>query len=326
MIPSISIIIPVYNAASTLKRCIESILKQDYTNFEILLVNDGSSDNSWEIMLELKKQDPRILVLNKPHSGVSASRNYALENANGKYVCFIDSDDYVESNHLSTMYAHNDCDMVISGYFIDILNLDGSLKTSSSQRLPITGIFDVTNGCDQIYSLFEKGKIHINCNKLLHLDLIRKNKIRYKDVPVNEDYLFMIDYLKHSKSIYATSYVTYHWLRVDGGRSGADSIPDNLLDIYQFAYNQTVSLFKDVKLVNQIFYFTFEFIARKYLIAEKQGVINKHKSRVLLDKMFSLHEVKSCWKSHKISSCGEWLTNFLLAHKFYGIYRSFFIE
>ena len=95
MNPSVSIIVPVYNARKTIARCIESIINQEFQDFELLLVNDGSKDDSGQICDSYAAQDKRIRVIHKDNSGVSDSRNMALDLAKGKYIQFLDSDDWI---------------------------------------------------------------------------------------------------------------------------------------------------------------------------------------------------------------------------------------
>ena len=97
--PLVSIIIPVYNAASDLATCIESVRRQRYQNIEVLLVNDGSSDASLQICHMYAQRDPRFCVIDKENSGVSATRNLAIEHARGKYLQFVDSDDWLDERY-----------------------------------------------------------------------------------------------------------------------------------------------------------------------------------------------------------------------------------
>lgn len=99
-LPKVSVIVPVYNVEKWVARCIESILKQTFNNFEILLVNDGSTDNSLKICNEYQKVDSRINIINKKNGGLSDARNTGIKNAKGKYLIFIDSDDYVEKDYI----------------------------------------------------------------------------------------------------------------------------------------------------------------------------------------------------------------------------------
>ena len=92
----ISIIVPIYNTEKYLERCLQSILNQSYRNIEIILVNDGSDDNSLAICNKYKDKDKRIIVIDKKHTGVADTRNIGLEKASGNYIGFVDSDDYID--------------------------------------------------------------------------------------------------------------------------------------------------------------------------------------------------------------------------------------
>ena len=100
----ISIIMPIYNAEKTLNKSIESILKQTYKNLEIILVNAGSIDRSLEICEYYKSIDPRIIIINKPNSGVGDSRNKAIDISTGDYISFIDADDMISENYIEELY------------------------------------------------------------------------------------------------------------------------------------------------------------------------------------------------------------------------------
>lgn len=99
----VSIIIPVYNVEKYISRCIESVLNQTYTNFELILVDDGSPDKSGEICEEYAKTDPRIKVIHKPNGGVSSARNAGLDAASGEYIAFVDSDDFIHPQYLDIL-------------------------------------------------------------------------------------------------------------------------------------------------------------------------------------------------------------------------------
>lgn len=120
MQPMVSIIVPIYNAEQYLRRCVDSILNQEYTDYELLLVNDGSTDASGDICEEYGDQDPRVIVIQKENTGVSDSRNRALDRARGKYLQFLDSDDWItpDATRLFVRAAEEyGCDMVISDFY-----------------------------------------------------------------------------------------------------------------------------------------------------------------------------------------------------------------
>ena len=107
--PEISIIVPVYNTEKWLRRCVDSILAQTFKDFELLLIDDGSTDNSGTICDEYVGKDPRVRVFHKSNGGVSSARNLGLNNVRGKYIAFCDSDDWVENNYLSVLSDNDKC-------------------------------------------------------------------------------------------------------------------------------------------------------------------------------------------------------------------------
>ena len=118
--PMISVIVPVYNAEKYLQRCVDSILKQSFTDFEVLLIDDGSHDRSGELCDEYGEKDNRVRVFHKENGGVSSARNVGLDNASGEYISFVDADDYLETNAMSDS-------LFIDGYdLIQIPRNDGS--------------------------------------------------------------------------------------------------------------------------------------------------------------------------------------------------------
>lgn len=103
--PTISVIVPIYNTAAYLSRCIESLVHQTYSDLQIILIDDGSTDESSAIADDWQIKDPRIEVYHQPNCGQSAARNVGLQHAKGEYIAFVDSDDYTDSNYISTMFA-----------------------------------------------------------------------------------------------------------------------------------------------------------------------------------------------------------------------------
>ena len=115
----ISVIVPIYNVENYLRQCLDSILGQTFTNFEVLLVNDGSSDSSGDICREYVEKDSRFHYFEKENGGLSDARNYGIERARGEYLTFIDSDDYIDPLHLEYLYntlMNNDADISVSNY------------------------------------------------------------------------------------------------------------------------------------------------------------------------------------------------------------------
>ena len=122
MLPSISIIVPIYNAEKYIHRCLDSILAQTYKNFELILINDGSIDNRGKICDEYSQRDNRIKVIHKNNGGVASARQCGIENAKGEYTIHIDPDDWVESNMLEELYnkaIKEKADVVICDFYVE---------------------------------------------------------------------------------------------------------------------------------------------------------------------------------------------------------------
>ena len=121
MKPIISVIVPVYNVQDYVSRCIKSILEQSFKNFEVILVNDGSTDNSLKICQEYENKDKRVKLLSQPNQGLSAARNTGLEIADGYFICFVDSDDFIEKDYLKLLLENiksTDSDISMCEYFL----------------------------------------------------------------------------------------------------------------------------------------------------------------------------------------------------------------
>lgn len=129
-----SIVVPVYNVEKYLKRCVDSLIGQSYPNLEILLVDDGSKDSSLSICKEYELKDSRIRALHKENEGLGLTRNYGIERATGKYITFVDSDDYLTSDAVEAMLGKaeaTDADVVIANMFYK----DEEMKVAVAERL-----------------------------------------------------------------------------------------------------------------------------------------------------------------------------------------------
>lgn len=132
--PLISVIVPVYNVEKYVGKCLDSIRKQTYQNLELIIVDDGSNDSSGKICENYAKQDKRIRVIHQRNSGISKTRNIGVQESNGTYMTFVDSDDYVEESYIKTLYQNltkNNCEISIVKHFIEYQNktLDTSTKS-----------------------------------------------------------------------------------------------------------------------------------------------------------------------------------------------------
>lgn len=208
----ISVVVPVYNVEMYIKNCIDSILSQMYKDFELILVDDGSRDNSGIICDEYANIDARITVYHKKNGGVSTARNYGIERAKGKWLCFVDSDDTIDQTYLSGMIKGTlldpEVDIVMSGY----RNVNQYGKTISEHQ------FDKEYYENNIASIIQISEvaniINSPVSKLFRTDIIKRKDLQF-DIKISygEDHLFVLDYLKYSKGCFFLkdrSYNYYH--------------------------------------------------------------------------------------------------------------------
>lgn len=191
----ISIIIPIFNAEQYLENCLESVMRQSYKDFECILVDDGSNDNSLKICQSYSLRDQRFRVFHKSNGGVSSARNVGIEQARGEYLYFIDSDDALFCNALEVLLSHmNDgIDLVFSGYVI----CDNDGKEYAVRKKPLSVIVPVKKAFD-ILAYPQKYYITLGMPwiNLFRKSIIWDNNIRYDErFSIYEDLLFLTKYM-----------------------------------------------------------------------------------------------------------------------------------
>lgn len=206
MEPLISIIMPVYNQKKYLKASVDSVIAQTFEQFELILVDDGSTDGSSALCTAAAENDSRIRVIRKRNGGVSSARNAGLCAARGVYIGFVDADDLIEKDYYEKMYhtaKENDCDLVSSSYY---KMRDGDLVKNESDH----AWFDEVNmklDREQILSaVLPAMYLGSDCpvwNKLYKREIIVKNRLRFKRyLKIGEDYVFTLEYLFCAQSYY----------------------------------------------------------------------------------------------------------------------------
>ncbi|MPQ44410.1 glycosyltransferase family 2 protein [Clostridium tarantellae] len=208
----ISVIVPVYNVEMYLEQCIESIVNQTIKEIQIILIDDGSKDKSSEICDKYKNKDNRIEVIHQENKGVSKSRNIGINKAKGKYIAFIDSDDYISNNMLETLFnnaENNYSDLVSCNHFNIYEN--GKLKSILNYKEEICNKEEFINNF--VKNNIVNGKIGmVLWDKLFRLDIINNNNIRFKSI-VLEDYLFIMQYCVYV-NIYSSINKCLYYYRV----------------------------------------------------------------------------------------------------------------
>lgn len=205
----ISIIIPVYKAERTLKKCVESLLRQTSQDFEILLVDDGSPDGSGAICDTYAARDSRILALHKENGGVSSARNVGLCHARGEWISFVDADDYVGECFLENFFKNGlDADMMVQG--LTLISTDDSLCLLSDKDGSISG----SNIIDYVLKGIQSDLLGYSPCKLFRRDIIRRYNVRFDEsYHQREDLLFIMEYLAHVSKIILIESYQYQYLK-----------------------------------------------------------------------------------------------------------------
>ena len=208
--PEISVIVPIYNTEKYLAKCVDSILDQSFTDFELILVDDGSEDKSPQICDEFSKKDPRIKVLHKLNGGISEARNFGIDNSTGKYLSFVDSDDWIEKDFLSTLYSliiENNAD-------ISIVNFKKMFEDGNSAFIDINeGVFSKLNILRNIYG-DAANYYNIACNKLYNRKLFEN--IRFPVGKVFEDGYLIYKILYSANKVACSNALLYVYLQREG--------------------------------------------------------------------------------------------------------------
>lgn len=213
----ISIIIPIFNSEKTLSRCLDSILLQTYRDIEIICVDDGSSDGSFEILQEYKKKDSRIVCIKQTNGGVSSARNAGLSIANGLWVGFIDPDDYIDRRMFEELIALMKDDIDLSGCGTSLeYEAWGELKKRDQSYFQVNLGIDVRIQPGLLKEI--NGSV---CNKLFRNEIIKKNDLKFPVGTWYEDAYFTWCYLTVSRKMSFTSEKLYHYVRYSDSIMGA---------------------------------------------------------------------------------------------------------
>ena len=198
-----SVIIPIYNAEKTLHRCLESLIPQLSDCAELILIDDGSSDRSADICREYAEQYSGIRFFSKKNGGVSSARNVGIAAVTGKYVTFVDSDDYVSPNYFDCLMTYPDVDLL----FFSAELMHGERKSSFISTQPLASCADYP----QFLKAFVAKRNGSPCNKRFRADIINNNQLRFpENIFIGEDFVFCMRYLMAAQSGAAIDDVLYH--------------------------------------------------------------------------------------------------------------------
>ena len=215
MNPIVSIIIPVYNAEGTLPRCVDSILNQTFTDFELLLVDDGSADASGAICDCYAAKDSRVRVFHQANSGVSASRNLALDQARGDYLQFLDSDDWITPDATSCLVRAMEggpCDMVVSDFSRVVgerVSQKGDIEEDGILTREEYAAHMMENPADFYYGVL--------WNKLYRRNIVEEHHLRMDpEISWCEDFMFNLEYIRYAEHFRAIQIPIYYYVKTKG--------------------------------------------------------------------------------------------------------------
>ena len=246
----ISVIIPVYNTAQYLPRCLDSIIANDYQKLEIICINDGSSDNSLSIIKEYEEKDNRIVVIDSPHVGVSKARNIGLDKASGEFICFIDSDDWIHNRFFSLLFEcvkKTDADMTVCMFLrTDAICLEDDISKGSSKMI----VYDNSGGINN-----HTVKSYV-WGRLYSSKLISSHRFE-EGLQTAEDTLFNLELFADNEKLRTVL----------------------LKDVMYYYYNRSGSIINTTSSIN--------FLKFSYIYLERAELAtNKHKARVYLNDAF----------------------------------------
>ena len=290
----ISIIIPVYNAEKYLKRCIDSIIAQTYSDWELILVDDGSTDLSGKICDKYASQDKRITVCHIQNGGPSRARNIGVDKSKGDYIFFVDADDWIEPLSISDFLGTKgeSFDIYFQNYVLH--DSDGTSNIVGVQDIEAYG-----EDCKTVLSnLICSSKFGWTWIKLFKSEILKKYRIKFReDCSLQEDELFTLQYCQHIKSIAVRNKANYHYYIYDTSLTRKKKCPSQhlkvLSDIYKYGHRMGVKRIDD-------------FYSIKYMQWLHNSVISVYKN--------SLAEYSGRYKRYKL------INDFLNLYKVYNKY------
>lgn len=237
----VSVIVPTYNRSNDALNIVRKLTSQDYVNIEIIVINDGSNDDTINVLKKIT--DNRLIVINKPNSGVSDTRNVGLANASGEYVLFVDDDDDIPADYVSSVMRkeYDGIDLIIDSYCTQLDN-----NEPQKIEFPLKGFADSCETIDYIcgempdrpYAFFVHGK-------RFKMSVIRSQSVKFSDtIGLGEDRCFVMDYILASKTCrivnnhkYIVKSQTQSQYRLSKGLKKSDWLWHNILDSYSYLHN-----------------------------------------------------------------------------------------
>ena len=287
--PTISIIIPVYKVEDCLRRCLDSVLGQTFTNWECLLVDDGSPDASGLICDEYGKKDSRFHVFHQPHRGVSAARNKGIDEAKGEYITFCDSDDALEDNFLQTfvdLHMKFGADLYVTCCYV--IDRDKTFRFLDERKY----------GKEEIYKFVINTRnadlLGLPWNKMYSAKIIKENGLYFDENHSSyEDEMFVMSYVNNISAAVTSPTITYNKYSRPGSLSRSGTIADKRLFIADYIYDYGMRLSSSKENIEYVKDNYGKFIARGIYLLYKHRAPFKERHRYIVE-MKKDAEKKQC--------------------------------
>lgn len=320
----ISIIIPVYNGEKYLSKCLDSIINQSYSQYEIIIIDDGSIDNSLSIAYSYMQKYDFIRVYSNKNKGVSFSRNLGIQKASGNYITFIDCDDWIEKDFLYHFVENidNNPDYVIQGIL-----LDWGIKTKKHYQYP--PIFIIQEKKKEAIVLYRL--LHDGCpvSKLFKKDIIIKNDLKFNEnISMHEDHIFILDYFSFAQNIQLSSYVGYHYIQNNNPKSLSKQIhtPESLLMASDLLLDRINNINQTYNHINNLY---LKDIYTHYGLSQRlRALLNAYKlnySHEIKKKLYENEKryIKFYKKWFQPSSISRFIYYYIFCHSSFSLFNAF---
>lgn len=285
----VSVIIPVYNTEKYIKECLESVLNQEYKNLEIIVINDGTQDNSMQIVGEYLK-DQRIKIINKENGGLSSARNEGIKVATGEYISFIDSDDWIDKNLYENIVNEiKEEDILI----FNSRTIDDETRKIKQEKIINTEYLSSIKKGYLLYYISD----YSSCNKIYKLDFLKRNNIKFLEGVIHEDRLWCLEVLYKTDNIKVSNIIGYNYRVNRKGSIIYES--NNVKDLLKKSYEKEslLKIMEKMEEITKIKYLSIEEVLKiKFEIERirniKDGYINYLNIKKDLEIYFKSNKVR----------------------------------
>ena len=307
--PLVSVIMPAYNAEKTISRAIDSVLNQTYANTELLIINDGSTDGTIDVVGQYK--DSRITLINQPNKGPSNARNTGMEYVKGAYISFIDSDDWYDDYYVERLMAS----ITATQSQLAVCGMIAHKKSNTSCSASFDTTYDSFWENADFMSKFQSGIMNSPCNKLYETNIIRKFNLKFRDLIILEDLDFNLRYIECIKKLCFIPHCLYHYDNTYSVLTTkvAPEMFDNYIHIHAWLFSKVpISSFP---IVTSFVYHQYVALSVRYMNLYIERKVSRKVVRKVLGNYLSNPLINYSIKTYQSKCLGEKILNILLMYK-----------